>query len=113
MERRPLKHYLIREIKCESYIERRLYDGLTSRGYSVTTQVVYGKYRIDLALIGPRIAIECDGKDYHSSPDQKTHDRRKNTYLRRNGWKVIRFTGRQINQELEKILQRIEKEIPK
>jgi very-short-patch-repair endonuclease len=97
--------------KCESYIERRLYDALTSRGYSVTTQVVCGKYRIDLVLMGPRIAIECDGKDYHSSPEQKAHDRRKNAYLRRKGWKVIRFSGRQINKDLRKVLQRIEEAV--
>lgn len=97
--------------KCESYIERRLYDALTSRVYSVTTQVWCGKYRIDLALMGLRIVIECDGKDYHSSPDQKAHDRRKNAYLRRKGWKVIRFSGRQINQDLRKVLQRIEEAV--
>ena len=44
--------------KCESYIERRLYQALFSRGYSVKTQEWCGKYRIDLALVGPRIAIE-------------------------------------------------------
>jgi very-short-patch-repair endonuclease len=99
--------------KCQSPIERRLYDAMANRGYSVTTQVPCGKYSIDIALIGPRIAIECDGKAYHSSPDQKAHDKRKNAYLRRKGWKVIRFTGRQINQDLGMILQRIDKEVPK
>lgn len=96
--------------KCESYIERRLYDALTSRGHSVTTQVPCGVYRIDLALMGQRIAIECDGKDYHSSPAQKARDRRKDAYLKQNGWKVMRFSGRQINGELAKVLKRIGKE---
>ncbi|MFB3160453.1 DUF559 domain-containing protein [Neobacillus sp. 179-J 1A1 HS] len=99
--------------KCESYIERRLYDALISRGYSVSTQVWCGKYRIDIALLGPRIAIECDGKDYHSSAEQKAHDRRKNAYLRRHGWKVMRFTGSQINGNMRQIITRIDKAVSK
>ncbi|MCQ6282130.1 endonuclease domain-containing protein [Bacillus sp. EB600] len=97
--------------KCESPIERRLYDALAFRGYAVSTQVPCGKYRIDLALMGPRIAIECDGKAYHSSPEQKAHDKKKNAYLKRNGWQVMRFSGSQITSDLGKVLQRIEEKI--
>ncbi|WP_257009461.1 endonuclease domain-containing protein [Bacillus sp. 7884-1] len=82
--------------KCESPIERQLYDALMLIGYAVPTQIHCGKYRIDLALIGPRIAIECDGKAYHSSPKAKARDRRKDKYLKENGWQVLRFSGRQI-----------------
>ncbi|NYE07311.1 very-short-patch-repair endonuclease [Bacillus niacini] len=94
--------------KCESPIERQLYDALENRGYAVTSQVPCGKYRIDLALIGPRIAIECDGKAYHSSPKAKARDRRKDKCLTENGWKVLRFTGRQIMRDMGNVLQRIE-----
>jgi very-short-patch-repair endonuclease len=83
-------------LKCESPIERRLYDALQILGYYVQTQVPCGKYRIDLALPTYKIAIECDGKAYHSTPEQKTHDRRKDAYLRKNGWRVLRFSGRMI-----------------
>lgn len=98
-------------IKCESPIERRLYDALQLRGYYVQTQVPCGKYRIDLALPAYKIAIECDGRAYHSTPQQKAHDRRKNAYLRKHGWRVLRFSGRMINRDLAKVLARIEKEI--
>nr|WP_231687768.1 DUF559 domain-containing protein [Bacillus sp. CHD6a] len=89
---------------CESYIERRLYNALVFNGYTVHTQVPCGGYRIDLALPAYRIAIECDGKTYHSTPQQKAHDRQKNAYLRRHGWKVLRFSGRNINRDLNKVL---------
>jgi very-short-patch-repair endonuclease len=101
----------MQRLKCESPIERRLYDALVFRGYAVSTQVPCGKYRIDLALLGPKIAIECDGKEYHSSTEQKAHDRRKDAYLRKNGWKVMRFSGRQINRGMSHILHKIEKEV--
>jgi very-short-patch-repair endonuclease len=98
-------------LKCESPIERQLYDTLRILGYYVQTQVPCGKYRIDLALPVYKIAIECDGKAYHSTPEQKTRDRRKDAYLRKNGWKVLRFSGRMIYQDLPKVIAQIEKEI--
>jgi very-short-patch-repair endonuclease len=98
-------------LKCESPIERRLYDTLQILGYYVQTQVPCGKYRIDLALPTYKIAIECDGKAYHSTPEQKAHDRRKDAYLRKHGWKVLRFNGRMIYQDLSAVIERIEEEI--
>jgi very-short-patch-repair endonuclease len=100
-------------LKCESPIERQLYNALVTNGYYVQTQVPCGKYRIDLALPSLKIAIEADGKAYHSSPQQKAHDRRKNAYLRQNGWRVLRFSGRQINRELGRVLARIKVEATK
>ncbi|MFT4416780.1 endonuclease domain-containing protein [Fredinandcohnia humi] len=95
-------------LKCESPIEARLYGALTTQGYYVQTQVPCGKYRIDIALTQYKLAIECDGKAYHSSPKQKAHDRMKDKYLRKNGWKVLRFSGRQIYREMPKVIRRIE-----
>jgi very-short-patch-repair endonuclease len=97
--------------KCESPIERRLSDALAFRGYAVTLQVPCGKYRIDLALLGPRIAIECDDKAYHSTPKAKARDRRKDKYLKENGWQVLRFSGRMITRDLGKVIQRIEEAV--
>lgn len=93
---------------CESPIERRLYLALQQNGYQIETQTRCGPYRIDITIPRARIAIEADGKAYHSSPAQKANDRRKNAYLRENGWKVLRFSGRQIYKEMPKILRKIE-----
>ncbi|MGM7724390.1 endonuclease domain-containing protein [Metabacillus sp. Hm71] len=97
--------------KCESPIERRLFNALTFRGFNVRTQERCGPYRIDLALPTYKIAIECDGKAYHSSSEQKKHDNRKNNYLRRNGWSVLRFTGSDINGNITKVIRRIERKV--
>jgi len=77
--------------KCESPIERRLYNGLMHHGLHATAQQQVGKYRIDLAFPHYMLAIECDGKPYHSTPQQKAHDRKKDQYLKQNGWTVMRF----------------------
>lgn len=96
--------------KCELPIERRLYDALKARGEYIRTQVPCGRYSIDIALPTYHIAIECDGFSYHSSKTQKAHDRRKDAYLRANGWKVLSFTGSRIYKDLNGILRRFEKE---
>ena len=96
-------------MKCESFIESRLYRAVVLRGFYVRTQMPCGKYRIDIALPTYRIAIECDGRAYHSTPEQNAHDRRKNSYLRRHGWRVLRFSGSEINWNLSKVISKIEK----
>ena len=99
--------------RCESYIEKRLYNALARRGLYVETQIPCGKYRIDLTIPEFRIAIECDGYAFHSSPAQKRHDARKNRYLKSNGWYVIRFTGQDIVSHLPHVITTIEKVINK
>jgi hypothetical protein len=76
-------------------------------------------YRIDIVFILKRrdwynnneiidtkkIAIECDGYDYHSSPDQKREDDIRARKLKRGGWKeILRYSGSEIfriNDNLE------------
>lgn len=109
----PLSNEAVARMKTESPIERRLFDALVFRGYSPQTQVRCGKYRIDLALPSYNLALECDGKAYHSAPSQKARDRRRDAYLTEHGWKVLRFSGSQINGNLKGVLKRIENEIDK
>ncbi|KKI92546.1 hypothetical protein WQ54_09170 [Bacillus sp. SA1-12] len=97
--------------KCESPIERRLFNALTFRGYSVRTRVRCGPYWIDLTLPAYRIAIECEGIAYHSLPKQEKHNNTKNNYLRRNGWSVLRFTGSDINGDMSNVIRRVEGKI--
>lgn len=110
--RRPKEKIILdpERMKCESPIESRLYLALKHRGEYVRTQVPCGRYSIDIALPGHRIAIECDGAAYHSTKAQKAHDRAKDKFLKANGWKVLRFTGKRIYKDLNGIIKRIEKE---
>jgi very-short-patch-repair endonuclease len=106
----PVPSRIFEYKKLDSHIERRLYSALVNNGYKVRAQVPCGKYRIDLVIRD--IAIECDGKKYHSSPERKARDRRKSAYLRKNGYrKVIRFTGSEIVTKMPDVLRRIEKEL--
>lgn len=81
-------------------------------------------YRIDIAIIlklikdskivtSKKIALECDGYDYHSSPDQKKSDDKRARKLKLNGWsEIFRYSGSEISgfqeQDFKDIFDEIE-----
>lgn len=95
--------------KCESPIEEKLLKELYDQGFKPYTQVSCGKYRIDIAISykGKKVAIECDGKAYHSSPKQIEHDSIKDMVLQKNRWRVFRFTGSEIYRNSEGCIKKI------
>ncbi len=73
---------------CESGFERQVYSVLKDRGYRVLPQVKAGAYRIDMVVEGAgdlRLAIECDGDEFHG-PDRWQHDVARQRVLERAGW---------------------------
>lgn len=80
----------------ESPIEEILFLAMGTRSMlfgRFVSQHRVGPYMIDLAFPDVRLAVECDGRDFHSSPADMQRDRRKTDYLARLGWTVLRFTG--------------------
>ncbi|MBR0838238.1 DUF559 domain-containing protein [Bradyrhizobium manausense] len=72
------------------------------------------RYIYDLAIFRkgrpfPMIIVECDGKDFHSSPEQRQNDAKKNKLAASKGIVLLRFTGSEIHCApddcLAKILQ--------
>lgn len=93
--------------RCESPIEERLAIHLaTAIGpeASVVGQHVVAvegaTYRLDFAVIesdGMRIAVECDGHDFHErTKEQAARDKSRDRALQAAGWRVLRFTGSEI-----------------
>ncbi|RWM04046.1 DUF559 domain-containing protein [Mesorhizobium sp.] len=66
-----------------------------------------GKYRLDFAIPDKRIAIELDGHEYHKTKYQRTHDAKRDRWLYGQGWTVLRFTGTEIHQNLDRCLDEI------
>jgi len=74
--------------RCESGFEQQVFKELSSRGYRVAPQVKTGAYRIDMVVEGEddsRLAIECDGDEFHG-PDRWQHDMHRQRVLERAGW---------------------------
>lgn len=76
-------------------------------GSSVTVvpQFEFKPYRLDFLLVytpsrgtrfASRLDVECDGEAYHSSPEQRAKDNKRDAFMRRNDFKVIRFEGTQL-----------------
>jgi very-short-patch-repair endonuclease len=74
-------------------------------GIYPVSQFQVGSYRIDLALPEQMIAIECDGKEWHSSPEQADRDTTREEYLKSQGWRVIRFSGSDLYQDALRIAE--------
>lgn len=56
------------------------------------------RYRLDFAVFcgKGKIDVECDNEKWHRLPSQRIKDRRRDLYLRRHGWTVLRFEGKKI-----------------
>jgi very-short-patch-repair endonuclease len=81
--------------RVDSTFERLVQDRLTAAGYGVQTQVSIGSFRIDLVVGDPngkRLAIECDGEQWHTS-EQLQKDLERQAILERQGWMFVRIRG--------------------
>jgi very-short-patch-repair endonuclease len=77
---------------CESEFEKEVYDVLVKRGFRVQPQVQAGGYRLDLVVEGTqdrRLAIECDGDQYHGL-NRWFEDLARQRVLERMGWRFWR-----------------------
>lgn len=54
------------------------------------------------------LAIECDGFAYHGDKQAFQRDRRKDVDLKIQGLDVVRFTGRQINKDVDACVRRVD-----
>lgn len=77
--------------------EQSVYDQLSRRGVMLIPQYGVGNYRLDFAVQNPDkpgeflLAIECDGRSYHSYPTARERDRLREAALRQRGWKFHRI----------------------
>ncbi|QEU89299.1 AAA domain-containing protein [Streptomyces viridosporus] len=81
--------------RCEpfdSLFEQRVFRRIKERGYHVVPQWKVSGKRIDLVVVGDagRLAVECDGSPYHSTPDQIRDDYERERELCRAGWQFWR-----------------------
>jgi very-short-patch-repair endonuclease len=77
----------------ESLFEQRVFRKIRERGYFVVPQFPVGSRFLDLVVVGDgsRLAVECDGHQWHTSPGDTAADARRDRELRRMGWNVVRI----------------------
>lgn len=98
----------IRQAKIESPMELMFYNAIKGKIRDIEPQwevVSDGRlYRVDFAIPSRKIAFEIDGHEYHKTRAQRTHDARRERDLQKEGWRVIRFTGSEIYNDLSRCI---------
>ncbi len=77
----------------DSLFEQRVFLDIVARGYHVNPQVEANGRRIDLVVTGAagKLAVECDGDHWHTSPEQQRADLERERELQRCGWQFWRI----------------------
>lgn len=88
---------------CESVVEQKFWDAHLELNAPELAGLVTQHnlwdcaYRLDFALPHRKIAIEIDGWEFHGlSKDQFSRDRKRWRDIERGGWRLLRFSGREI-----------------
>lgn len=84
----------------------------------VKSQEQIGKYRVDFLIQSffkplsqkcQSFIIECDGHDFHEkTKEQAKHDKERDRYFTKNGFKVLHYTGSEIYNNFPDIEDEIE-----
>lgn len=84
------------DARSESITESLTRFRLQQLGIDTRPQVkIAGVGRVDL-LIGSRLVVEVDGWQYHRDPEKFEADRRRDARLSARGYRVLRFSYRQV-----------------
>jgi len=86
----------------EGIVLRRLME----RGYNVLPQHQAGAYYIDLVVVGSgrRLAIECEGEQFHG-PEKLQEDLERKAILERLGWTFVNIRGSLFFRDEERALE--------
>lgn len=104
--------YLVNHSSKQSYPEKIFQNALISSnisGWDYNYRV--GLYQYDFAFVTLKIDVEIDGAT-HNTPKVKKIDARRDSFSKSNGWIVIRFTAKQVKEnvigcinELKKVIE--------
>ena len=83
-------HYTNLEEEVKNYLEKNEVDYIFQ--FPTRTGFV-----IDFVILEQKLAIEVDGKKWHSSKEAMKRDRFKDYMLKRDRWKVVRIKEEEIS----------------
>jgi len=101
------------EIKLEKGMADRARAGKIAHRWFSGYEVKHGPhpYLMDFSFPDIKLDVEADGETFHALPKQQERDERRDTILRNLGWTVVRFSEKEVTDQLSKVLDRIETEI--
>lgn len=90
---------------CRSPIEVAYLLECHENNLDPVCQFSVGRFFLDFAFPGDRVAVELDGHNYHKTKEQRTADAQRHRWLELNDWRVIRFTGTEIHHNVASCVQ--------
>ena len=88
----------------EETMDKALEENGIDATYNFPIRCKYG-YILDFAIVDLKIDIECDGEVWHKIGNKR--DNARNWVLRNMGWKIIRFRGKQILENIDDCIKEI------
>ncbi len=86
-------------------IEQKFWQASKNLIQDIQAQVWIEKYRVDFFVKSKNLIIELDGHDFHKTKEQRTNDAIRQRFLEKKGYRLIRFTGSEIHQNINKCLK--------
>ncbi|WP_343466789.1 AAA domain-containing protein [Rhodococcus aetherivorans] len=76
----------------DSLFQQEVFLDIAARGYHVNPRVEVNGHVIDLVVTGAagKLAVACDGEQWHTTPDRQRADLERERELRRSGWRFWR-----------------------
>ena len=102
--------------KLYTKLEKQLYSLLLSLNMNDPLYAQYSAgptldYQLDAAIPNLGIGVEADGEIWHNNFEKITKDKKRDSELANNGWIILRFTDREINDHPQDVLNVIVKAI--
>ena len=86
-------------------IEQKFWQASKNLIRDIQAQVWIEKYRVDFFIKSKNLIIELDGHDFHKTKEQRTNDAIRQRFLEKKGYRLIRFTGSEIYQNVDKCVK--------
>lgn len=93
--------------KNQTPAEKILWNKIRNKkfqGFKMRRQVPVGPYIADFMCVEKLLIIEIDG-DSHYEPGAKERDSKREEYLRSQGFRVVRFGGKQTVESVDSVLR--------
>ena len=90
---------LLSKSKSESPLEQMFEDQLLEYGIMLDQQFFVGPFRIDFGIIDRKMCFEVDSVAFHGSYEQVQKDNRRQDYIEKKGWKVLRIPSWMIHKQ--------------
>ncbi|MDH6279429.1 DUF559 domain-containing protein [Prescottella agglutinans] len=94
-------------VRAASEPERLLARALNRRRCPMAANEPVGPYVCDFVDARAKVVVEVDGREFHSAPDVFRSDRRRQNWLVRQGWLVLRYAAYDVLTDPDSVAEEI------